>query len=52
VLYELICLPLHYPGLAGLGKWQHECYFTAAAQYLEDLAAFAEPASTSAALPG
>jgi hypothetical protein len=41
VLYELTCLSLRNPALAGLGKWEYECYFTAAGQYLEDLAAAA-----------
>ena len=41
VMYELTCLSLRDPALAGLGKWQYECYFQAAAQFLEDLAAAA-----------
>jgi len=41
VLYELTCLSLRDPALAGLGKWQYECYFTEAARYLEDVAAAA-----------
>ena len=41
VLYELTCLSLRDPALAGLGKWQYDCYFQAAAQFLEDLAAAA-----------
>ena len=39
--YELTCLSLRDPALAGLGKWQYDCYFQAAAQFLEDLAAAA-----------
>lgn len=38
---EPTCLSLRDPALAGLGEWQYECYFTEAAQYLEDLAAAA-----------
>jgi AcrR family transcriptional regulator len=38
VLYELTCLSLRDPALAGLGKWQYDCYFQAAAHFLEDLA--------------
>jgi AcrR family transcriptional regulator len=41
VLYELTCLSLRDPALAGLGKWQYDCYFQAGAQFLEDLAAAA-----------
>jgi AcrR family transcriptional regulator len=41
VLYELTCLSLRDPALAGLGKWQYDCYFDSAAQFLEDLAAAA-----------
>jgi AcrR family transcriptional regulator len=41
VLYELTCLSLRDPALAGLGKWQYECYFEAGARFLEDLAAAA-----------
>jgi AcrR family transcriptional regulator len=38
VLYELTCLSLRDGALAGLGKWQYDCYFAAAATFLEDLA--------------
>jgi hypothetical protein len=37
VLYELTCLSLRDPALAGLGKWQYDCYFESAGQFLEDL---------------
>jgi hypothetical protein len=40
-MYELTCLSLRDPALTGLGKWQYDCYFQAAAQFLEDLAAAA-----------
>ncbi len=41
VLYELTCLSLRDPALAGLGKWQYDCYAEATAQFLHDLAAAA-----------
>jgi len=41
VLYELTCLSLRDPALAGLGAWQYNCYFEAAAKFLQDLAAAA-----------
>jgi AcrR family transcriptional regulator len=41
VLYELTCLSLRDPALAGLGTWQYNCYFEAAAKFLQDLAAAA-----------